>query len=353
MASNDLRTSAASERAILAAHSALDPRKAIVPTWQQSLQHAFRSVDALLECLELTPAQLPPLDRTNPFPLLVPHEFVRRMRPGDPHDPLLRQILPLESERSLPPGFVADPVNDAQFESSPGLLHKYATRVLLIAAGTCAVNCRYCFRRHYPYQDSPKSNEAWEPALATIASDTSIEEVLLSGGDPLALGNAKLTSLVRGIEAIAHVRRLRIHTRFPVMIPQRVDDGLCELFEKSRLTTWVVLHINHANEVDQAVADAASKLRRCGVCVLNQSVLLRGINDRLEDQRELCSRLVDAGIQPYYLHQLDPVAGASHFECEQSLGESIVRELRSMLSGYAVPRFVKEIPGRTNKTLLG
>lgn len=353
MASDDPRTSPSTGMVSLAADVALDPQHPPVLTWQQSLQQAFRSVDALLEHLNLSPDRLPPLDRTNPFPLLVPHEFVRRMQPGDPYDPLLRQILPLASERGLPPGFVADPVNDSEFETSPGLLHKYATRVLLIAAGTCAVNCRYCFRRHYPYQDSPKSNEAWEPALATIAQDKSIEEVLLSGGDPLALGNAKLTSLVRGIEAIGHVRRLRIHTRFPVMIPQRVDEGLCELFEKSRLTTWMVLHINHANEVDRAVADAASKLRRCGVSMLNQSVLLQGINDRLEDQRELCSRLVDVGIQPYYLHQLDPVAGASHFECEQSLGESIVRELRSVLSGYAVPRFVKEIPGRSSKTLLG
>ncbi|MEI8213424.1 MAG: EF-P beta-lysylation protein EpmB [Planctomycetota bacterium] len=321
-------------------------------TWQQALQSAIRSVDDLLNALALRAEDLPALDRDSPFPLLVPQEFVRRMKPGDPQDPLLLQVLPLAAERKPAAGYVVDPVGDGPCETVSGMLHKYPGRVLLIASGMCAVHCRYCFRRHYPYETSPKGMEAWQPAWDAIAADDSLEEVILSGGDPLSVGNARLIQWIETIEGIGHIKRLRIHTRFPVMIPARIDSGLCERLQQSRLAVWMVLHINHPNEIDDDVVSAVERLRRSGVSLLNQAVLLRGINDRLEVQRALCQRLVNIGVQPYYLHQLDPVEGASHFECDSDLGVRLVRELRETLSGYAVPRFVQEIPGRNSKTLL-
>lgn len=320
--------------------------------WQQSLQRAVRSVDELLSLLQLDAEQVPGCDRDSAFPVLVPHEYIARMRPRDPMDPLLLQVLPLRRENEIAPGFGSDPVGDLASESVPGLLHKYPARVLLIASGMCAVHCRYCFRRHFPYDEKPKSLEHWQPALKAIAEDPSIEEVLLSGGDPLSLGNNKLQQLVSAIETIPHVRRLRFHTRFPLMIPGRIDAGLLSLIRETRLATYIVWHINHAREIDEPVARAARELRFVGVNLLNQAVLLRHVNDSLESQRELALRLLDIGILPYYLHQLDRVRGAAHFECPADLGVSIVAAMRESLPGYAVPRFVQEIPGESSKTLL-
>lgn len=323
------------------------------PTWQQSLKDAVRSVDELLSLVALDPTQVPPCDRSNPFPLLVPREYVARMTKGDPCDPLLLQVLPLQQENDRAPGFVVDAVGDLDQEPVPGMLRKYASRVLLIASGMCAVHCRYCFRRHFPYQEKPKSIEQWQPALDAIASDPSIDEVILSGGDPLSLGNAKLQRLVTAIERIPHVRRLRLHTRFPLMIPSRIDNGLRSILRQTRLATFIVWHINHAQEIDEEVARAALDLRLAGASLLNQAVLLRGINDSFETQRDLSLRLLDLGILPYYLHQLDRVQGAAHFEASSELGLSIVAAMRECLPGYAVPRFVQEIPGERSKTLLG
>jgi len=277
---------------------------------------------------------------------------VAKMQLGNPQDPLLLQVLPVAQERERPVGFVDDPVGDREVQTASGMLQKYAGRVLLIASGMCAVHCRYCFRRHYPYDASPKSQAAWSEAFEGIARDASIEEVILSGGDPLSLGNGRLSQWMDQLESIPHVQRLRWHTRFPVVLPSRIDEALCERIGRSRLSMWMVLHINHPREIDSELRAAIARLKRRGVSMLNQAVLLRGINDSLEVQRLLCRDLVNAGVQPYYLHQLDPVVGAAHFQCDPQLGETLVRALREELSGYAVPRFVQEIPGRQSKTLL-
>jgi EF-P beta-lysylation protein EpmB len=322
------------------------------PAWQRALQGAIRDVDELLAALQLSREDVPQLDAESPFPLLVPREFVAKMQVGNPQDPLLLQVLPVAQEREQQVGFVDDPVGDRDVQTASGMLQKYPGRVLLIATGMCAVHCRYCFRRHYPYDASPKSQAAWSEAFEGIARDASIEEVIFSGGDPLSLGNGRLSQWMDQLESIPHVQRLRWHTRFPVVLPSRIDETLCERIGQSRLSMWMVLHINHPHEIDSELRAAIARLKRSGVSMLNQAVLLRGINDSLELQRALCRDLVNAGVQPYYLHQLDPVAGAAHFQCDPQLGETLVRALREELSGYAVPRFVQEIPGRQSKTLL-
>lgn len=283
------------------------------------------------------------------FPLLAPRPYVARMRPGDPHDPLLRQVLPLPAETSPTPGFSADPVGDAAAHAAAGLLHKYAGRALLVTTGACAVHCRYCFRRHFPYDQMPKGLSAWGPALATIAADDSIHEVILSGGDPLTLVDRTLAELVDRVAQIPHVRRLRIHTRLPIVIPARVTGELIRWLTTTRLTPVVVLHANHANELDAMVAAALGRLSAAGVPLLNQAVLLRGVNDSADAQAQLCERLVDLRVMPYYLHQLDRVAGAAHFEAPESTGLQIVQELRARLPGYAVPKYVREVAGDLHK----
>jgi EF-P beta-lysylation protein EpmB len=283
------------------------------------------------------------------FPLFVPRGYLARMRPGDAADPLLRQVLPLAEELVEVPGFVADPVGDAAAARQPGLLHKYEGRVLLVVTGTCAVHCRYCFRRHFPYAETPRSLADWRPALDEIAADDSVHEVILSGGDPLTIVDATLAELIDELAAIDQLRRLRIHTRLPIVIPERVTDSLIEMLRGSRLTPIVVVHANHANELDAHVAAVLAKLADAGIVLLNQSVLLAGVNDTVEAQAELCERLVDLRVLPYYLHQLDRVAGAAHFEVPIDSGQRIIDELRSRLPGYVVPRYVQEIVGANSK----
>ncbi len=321
-------------------------------TWQMAMQRAVRTLDGLLNRLNLSRELLPGCDPDSPFPILVPLEYVARMTPGDPHDPLLLQVIARDQEAELHPGYQVDAVGDAACQNAPGLLHKYRSRVLLMANGMCAVHCRYCFRRHFPYGELPKGAQDWDASMAYIASDPSIDEVILSGGDPLSLGNARLNQLIDGIDRIPHIKRLRIHTRFPVVIPQRIDDGFQQCLESTRLQTWIVLHINHAREIDDPLVAAVKRLRRSDAIVLNQAVLLRGINDTLEAQVALSRSLIDAGILPYYLHQLDRVQGAAHFECDEALGHSLIEGMREQLPGYAVPRYVREEAGRPNKTLL-
>ncbi len=322
-------------------------------TWHRSLANAVRSGHALAERLGLDPSALGlSADAERDFPVLVPESYVARMRPGDPGDPLLRQVLAVHEETLDVPGFTSDPVGDTDARDQPGLLRKYAGRALLIATGACAVHCRYCFRRHYAYGDDPRTLDDWRPALKTIAADESIREVILSGGDPLTLVDHSLARLVHEIAAVPHVRRLRVHTRLPVVLPDRVTPALLDLFSSGGPTPVVVVHANHANEL---VADAATAVRRlvtAGVTTLNQAVLLRGVNDTFEAQRDLCERLVDLGVIPYYLHQLDRVAGAAHFETPESTGHAIVARLRTHLPGYAVPQYVREVRGEPNKVPL-
>jgi EF-P beta-lysylation protein EpmB len=318
------------------------------------MRSAVRDVAQLLEMLSLGNQWLEPAKiAAAGFPLFAPREFIARMEPGNPHDPLLKQVLPLGEELLVQQGFTTDPVGDLAAKAAPGMLHKYQGRALLVTTGACAVHCRYCFRRSYPYSEGPRSLADWQPALEAIAADPSIEEVLLSGGDPLTIVDSQLAALVERLQAIDHVIRLRIHTRLPIVIPQRINDELLAWLKGTRLTPIVVVHANHPQEIDDAVAASLARLVDAGIPVLNQAVLLRGINDSSAALIELSRRLVNLRVMPYYLHQLDRVQGAAHFEVPVCRGIELIEEMRRQLPGYAVPRFVQEIAGDDGKRVLG
>jgi EF-P beta-lysylation protein EpmB len=322
-------------------------------SWQEAIKHAIRDSQRLCNILKLD-NDLVRLSSSAAasFPVFAPREYIRRMQPGDPHDPLLQQVLATTDEDHSPSGFADDPVGDAEATLSPGLIRKYRSRALLITTGACAIHCRYCFRRHFPYQSAPKSVDDWQPALEEIASDPQIDEVILSGGDPLTVVDDTLAGLAARISQIDHVKRLRIHTRLPVVIPQRVNSDLLTWLRGTRLATIMVVHANHPNEIDEEVADSLTRLVDAGLPVLNQSVLLRGVNDDVDALVQLSRRLVNLRVMPYYLHQLDRVRGAAHFEVSIERGLELVEEMRKQLPGYAVPRFVQEIAGEESKTLL-
>lgn len=286
------------------------------------------------------------------FTTRVPRGFVARMRKGDRNDPLLLQVLPQAAELIEAPGFTYDAVGDLAARAANGVLHKYEGRALLIATGSCAVHCRYCFRRHFPYAEETAAANGWQEAIEHVRADTSIHEVILSGGDPLSLSTPKLTELTAALASVVHLRRLRIHTRLPVVLPERVDEELGAWLRRLPWPVAVVLHTNHANEIDAGVADACARLRASGATVLNQSVLLRGVNDDVGALAALSERLFDCGVIPYYLHQLDRVAGAAHFAVDDDVARGLMDALRGRLSGYLVPLLVREIPGEPGKTPL-
>ncbi|WP_448673151.1 EF-P beta-lysylation protein EpmB [Pseudoxanthomonas mexicana] len=333
--------------------AAPEPRQpaALVPVrWQQALREAVRDPRELLDLLGL--------DRLAPrlsdeamvqFPLRVPRGFVARMRRGDPSDPLLRQVLPLDDEMRPMPGFGLDAVGDGAAKTAPGVIQKYRGRALLVATGSCAIHCRYCFRRHFPYAEETAARDGWREAVDLIRQDASIEEVLLSGGDPLSLSNGKLAELTSALADIPHLRRLRIHSRLPIVVPERVDDGLMGWLSTLPWPVTLVVHANHANEFDGTVDAALGRLRAAGVHLLNQAVLLRGVNDSVDALAALSERGFAAGVLPYYLHQLDRVAGVAHFEVDDAHARALHAGLAARLSGYLVPRLVREIPGDTGK----
>jgi L-lysine 2,3-aminomutase len=317
--------------------------------WRRLLREAVTDPAELLALLglEALAARLP-ADAAG-FPLRVPRGFVARMRHGDAADPLLRQVLPLDLETLEVEGYGLDAVGDAAARSGRGVLQKYHGRALLVATGSCAVHCRYCFRRHYPYgEDSAAAND-WSEALATVAADPSVDELILSGGDPLTLSTAKLSALSARLPAIPQLRRLRLHTRLPVVLPERIDVELLDWLAPLPLQKVVVIHANHAREFDASVAAAISALRHAGATVLNQAVLLRGVNDSVEAQVELAEACFAAGALPYYLHQLDQVAGAAHFAVRDADALALSRDLRARLPGYLVPRLVREQAGANSK----
>jgi len=329
------------------------PARRTAAPWQRELAEAIREPEELCRLLGLDPAVAAAArSAAGGFPLLVPRAFAARMRPGDPHDPLLAQVLPVAAERALVPGFTADPLDEAATLAAPGLLQKYPGRGLLLATGGCAVNCRYCFRRAFPYAESGASQAGVAAALEAIAADGALEEVILSGGDPLLLDDDRLAALVRRIGEMHHVRRLRIHSRLPVVLPARVTDELVAILAETRLAAVVVIHANHPREIDAAVERAVRRLAAAPAVVLNQAVLLAGVNDSLAVQRALAERLVEAGVTPYYLHLLDRVAGAAHFEVPEERAVALHRELRQALPGYAVPRLVRAAPGARSKEWL-
>jgi EF-P beta-lysylation protein EpmB len=326
-------------------HTAAEPLS--LPSWQQAVRTAVRDPAELLRLLDLAPTALgAPADTA--FPLLVPRGFVARMRKGDPHDPLLRQVWPLAAEREQVAGFDSDPVRE-QGLATRGLIRKYAGRALLIASGTCPVHCRYCFRREFPYAAQLAARADWSVAIERLRGMRDVREAILSGGDPLSLSNRRLSELLARLADTA-ITTVRIHTRFPIVIPERIDDGLLRVLRDTRLRTVVVVHTNHANELDASVERALLALRAPLMTLLNQSVLLRGINDDGDALAALSERLFACGVLPYYLHLLDRVAGAAHFEVDEDSGRRLVGELRAHLPGYLVPRLVRETPGELSKT---
>jgi len=325
-------------------------RQTAIPTWQTALAQAITDPAELLKTLELDMRLLPAARRAaHDFALRVPRGFVARMRKRDPHDPLLRQVLPIGAECRETPGFGPDPVGDRAAMAVPGLLHKYQGRVLLTATGACAVHCRYCFRRHFPYGEANPAAGEWQEALAYIRADASISEVILSGGDPLTLSDRRLREFVAALAGIAHVARLRIHTRLPIVLPERVTAELLDWLTATRLKPIVVVHANHAQEIDAEVRAALARLRTAGVTLLNQSVLLRGVNDSAPVLANLSLALFDAGVLPYYLHMLDRVQGAAHFEVDAAEAATLMAELNARLPGYLVPRLVREVAGAPAK----
>lgn len=322
--------------------------------WQQAMREAVTDVDTLFALLEL-PEDMRAAARhaARLFQLRVPRGYIARMRRGDIADPLLRQVLPLHAEHDVAPGFVFDAVGDQTSSLGDGVLHKYHGRALLITTGACAVHCRYCFRRHFDYSADHAGADQGRAALAHIADDPSIHEVILSGGDPLSLSNARLNALGTSIDAIGHVTRLRLHTRTAVVLPERIDAGLIDWIATRQQQVVIVVHANHAAEIDGAVAQAMYALRAAGAVLLNQSVLLRGINDDVRTLADLSERLFAVGVMPYYLHMLDRVAGTAHFEVRPERAQTLIDTLAAHLPGYLVPRLARESAGEGAKRVFG
>jgi EF-P beta-lysylation protein EpmB len=318
--------------------------------WQRELADAIRDPAELCRVLGLDAAVAEKgLPATGSFPLLVPRVFAARMRPGDPRDPLLLQVLPQAAETEDVVGWSADPLREGDALAAPGLVKKYDGRALLLLTGGCAVNCRYCFRREFPYATSGATRRGVAEGLEAIAADDSLTEVILSGGDPLLTDDAFLGDVIERLDGIPHLQRIRIHTRLPVVLPSRVTPGLVEVLTSSRLARVVVLHANHPAELDASVAVAVRSLAASPAIILNQAVLLAGVNDSAAVLAALSERLVELGVVPYYLHLLDRVRGANHFDVPQGRAEELHRQLRDTLPGYAVPRLVREVPGEPSK----
>ncbi len=320
--------------------------------WRKELAAAIRDPAELAMRLALPPARMT-AGADAAFRMLVPHSFLARMRKGDPDDPLLRQVLPSAQELDPQPArYVTDPLAEVDAHRTPGLLVKYRGRALLVTSSACAVHCRYCFRRHYPYAEENPRRGHWQAALDAIAADPSLEEVILSGGDPLMLDDAELARLSVRLGEIAHLRSLRIHTRLPVVLPARVDATLLSWIKASRLPITMVIHANHPQEIDAAVRTACARLRPVLHFLLNQTVLLAGVNDHTRTLVALSHALFEAGVLPYYLHLPDAVAGTAHFDINEKRAKQLIRELRTCLPGYLVPRLAREIPGGLHKEIL-
>jgi EF-P beta-lysylation protein EpmB len=321
--------------------------------WQTSLSNLVTDPKELLSLLKLDPVLLEAANAASrAFPLKVPRGYVARMRVGDLHDPLLKQVLPLGAELEVMNGYETDPLKETESNPVPGLLHKYHGRVLVTLTSACAVHCRYCFRRHFPYAENNPGTAGWEKIMVYLREHPEVNEVILSGGDPLAVSDKLLALFTEKLSEIKHIKRLRIHSRLPVVLPERVTDELIAWLQQMPFDVALVIHANHAQEIDDDVKWALKKLRDAEVMLLNQTVLLRGINDDVSILMELSERLFAVGVLPYYLHVLDKVQGAQHFDLPLDLARELHAKLTSQLSGYLVPRLVVELPGRTSKVAL-
>ena len=322
--------------------------------WQKVLAEAYREPKHLLDDLGLDLSDITFSSEANQqFKLLAPTSYVSKIRKGDWKDPLLQQILPINAEMQVQQGFGIDPVGDKNAMVSAGVLHKYNGRVLLVTTGACAIHCRYCFRRHFPYSDANPSKDNWSDALSYIKTDRSITEVILSGGDPLVLSDERLQSLCFQIAEIPHVKRLRIHTRLPIVLPERIDECFLAWFQALPIQKIMVLHANHAQELGDDVLKVLSRLKSANTLLLNQSVLLKGVNDSIDALSTLSECLIEKDVLPYYLHLLDRVQGAAHFEVSSKEAIKLMHDLRSCLPGYMVPKLVREVSGEGYKRLVG
>lgn len=311
--------------------------------WKEILRKNFKDIKKLSYFLNL---DLDPFV-SHPFPLNLPLRLAEKIEKKNPDDPILRQFLPTKEEEKITSGFLLDPVGDLKAQKETKLLHKYQGRALILTTGACAMHCRFCFRKNYEYDTE---NKLFDEELEILRKDSSITEVILSGGDPLSLSNQILEGLIDNLSKIPHIQRLRFHTRFPIGIPERIDTAFLNLLEKTRLQVVFVIHCNHPKELDADIFSALKKIQRLGIPILNSAVLLKGVNDSVEVLKDLFNALSDHGILPYYLNQLDKVQGAAHFEVSQQKGLKLMAELSKVLSGYAVPKYVKEIPGQSSKT---
>jgi L-lysine 2,3-aminomutase len=320
-------------------------------SWQEQLAQAIRQPNELLNYVGLMANSIGYSKKAiDQFPVRVPHAFADRIQRENPNDPLLRQVFPYIDEEFDCKGYVQDPLAESNVQPIQGLLQKYDSRVLSITTGACAIHCRYCFRRHFPYQDSSANGIHLKQSLEYIQSDTSIKEVILSGGDPLTLSDRRLTELCQSISEINHIKRIRFHTRIPVVLPARLSEELIKAISFTDKSLIFVLHINHANEIDEAVINNIALLHKYNILVLNQSVLLKGINDTTETLIFLSERLVENQVAPYYLHLLDPVSGAAHFDVDEQQAQQLIKEMHASVSGYLVPKLVKEEVGKEGKT---
>lgn len=322
------------------------------PAWQSILAQAVKSTDELLRLLEIDPASPGILPLARDFPLRVPRGYISRMAKGDINDPLLRQVLPLQDEMQEGNGYLPDPLDEQHSMQVPGLLQKYKGRALLTTTGACAVHCRYCFRRNFPYNEANPATDNWEQTINWIKQNPDIKEIILSGGDPLSLTDSRLQTLSDRLGELPHLHTLRIHTRLPIVLPERIDDGFLSWVGSQKQHIVMVVHCNHPHEIDASVSKAMIRLKHAGVTLLNQSVLLRGINDTAATLIRLSETLFSAGVLPYYLHQLDRVRGAAHFEVSDTTAIGLMEEVRAALPGYLVPRLVRELPGEPGKTEL-
>ncbi len=319
-------------------------------SWQKELSNVVTDPKKLLEMLEIdSNSYLQHFDARKLFPVRVPRPYISRMKKNDFNDPLLRQVMPLSDEHIITQGYLTDPLEEHDTVAE-GLLHKYKHRVLMIVKSGCAINCRYCFRRHFPYEENSPNKNRWQAALNYINNHQEINEVIFSGGDPLMASDEHLQWLIKQIETIKHVSRLRIHSRLPIVIPQRITDTLVEVLSQTRLKTTMVLHVNHPNEIDNSVTQSVEKLRYANIALFNQSVLLKGVNDSANTLCQLSEILFDCGIQPYYLHMFDPVQGVAHFDVHENQAKNIAQEMMETLPGFLMPKLVREIAGEANKT---
>ena len=322
--------------------------------WQSQMSDLITSPEELLKELQLSPEDLlsGAILASQQFKLRVPRAFVGKMKLGDALDPLLLQVLPHHLELEEHAGFVTDPLGEEQANQLPGVLHKYKTRFLLTLTGACAIHCRYCFRRHFPYQENLPKNEDWLNIKTYLESQLDINEVILSGGDPLTLSNRKLALWIERLESLKQIKILRIHSRVPIVIPERIDAELISLLKNSRLRIILVIHSNHPAELDNLTCSKLAHLAKHNILVLNQAVLLKGVNDSAQTLVDLSYRLFEAQVLPYYLHVLDKVKGAHHFDLGAEKIDQIYKDVLASLPGYLVPKLVREVAGEKNKTPL-